>query len=271
METYIEQIKEMAVDYAPRVLLALITLWIGFRIIAWVTRMLNNALDKREVDVSLSKFLQSLVGVGLQVMLLISVAGMFGVDTAAFVGILAAMAFAVGMALQGSLGNFASGVMILLFKPYKVGDLISAQGFTGVVDEIQIFNTILMTPDNKKIIIPNSAVTSGPITNISGQGEIRVDQTFGIGYDDDIDKARTVIQKVADSCPQILKDKPVDILVNELADSSVNFTVRPWAKSEHYWDVYFYMNENIKKEMDAASISIPYPQMDVHVNNPAGA
>ena len=191
---------------------------------------------------------------------------MFGVETTAFVGVLAAMAFAVGMALQGSLGNFASGVMILLFKPYKVGDLVSFQGFTGEVDEIQIFNTTLITIDNKKIIIPNSAVTSGPITNISGQGEIRVDQTFGIGYNDDIDKARAVIHKVAQSCPQVLKDKTVDIFVSELADSSVNFTVRPWAKSEHYWDVFFYMNENIKKEMDAANISIPYPQMDLHVN-----
>ncbi len=266
METYITQITTLAVEYAPRVLLALITLWIGFQIISWITKLVGKAMDKQGLEVSLSKFLKSLVNVGLKVMLLISVAGMFGVDTAAFVGILAAMAFAVGMALQGSLGNFASGVMILLFKPYKVGDLVSAQGFTGVVDEIQIFNTILMTPDNKKVIIPNSAVTSGPITNISGQGEIRVDQTFGIGYDDDIDKARTLIQRVAQSCPQVLKDKPVDILISELADSSVNFTVRPWAKSEHYWDVFFYMNENIKKEMDAASISIPYPQMDVHMN-----
>ena len=266
MENYIEKATNMAIEYAPRVLLALITLWIGFRIIAWVTRLVTQAMDKSGIEISLSKFLSSLISIGLKIMLLLSVASMFGVETTAFVGVLAAMAFAVGMALQGSLGNFASGVMILLFKPYKVGDLVSFQGFTGVVDEIQIFNTTLMTPDNKKIIVSNSAVTSGPITNISGQGEIRVDQTFGIGYTDDIDKARVVINKVAQSCPQVLKDKPVDIFVSELADSSVNFAVRPWAKSEHYWDVYFYMNENIKKEMDAANISIPYPQMDLHVN-----
>ena len=182
MENYIAEFSGLAIKYIPTLLLALLTLWIGFRIIAWVTRLVGRAMDNRGIEVSLSRFLKSLVNVGLKVLLLISVAGMFGVDTAAFVGILAAMAFAIGLALQGSLGNFASGVMILLlFKPYQVGDLISAQGFTGFVDEIQIFNTILMTPDNKKIIIPNSTVTSGPITNISGQGEIRVDQTFGIG------------------------------------------------------------------------------------------
>jgi len=266
MENYIEQATTMAIEYAPKVLLALITLWIGFKVIAWITKKVTKAIDRSGADISLSKFLSSLINVGLKVMLIISVASMFGVDTAAFVGVLAAMAFAVGLALQGSLGNFASGVMILLFKPYKVGDLVSFQGFKGVVDEIQIFNTILMTPDNKKIIIPNSSVTSGPITNISGQGEIRVDQTFGIGYTDDIDKTRSVINKVAQSCPQVLKDKPVDIFVSELADSSVNFAVRPWAKSEHYWDVFFYMNENVKKELDAANISIPYPQMDIHLD-----
>ena len=131
----------------------------------------------------------------------------------------------------------------------------------------QIFNTILLTPDNKKIILPNSVVTSGPITNISGQGEIRVDMTFGIGYSDDIDQARKIIQTVVDNCPQILKDKETDILVSELADSSVNFAVRPWAKSEHYWDVFFYVHENIKKQFDAQGINIPFPQMDVHVQN----
>ena len=128
------------------------------------------------------------------------------------------------------------------------------------------FNTLLVTPDNKKVIVPNGVVTSGVITNISGQGEIRVDMTFGIGYDDNIDEARKVIQKVGAECPQILKDKPIDIFVSELADSSVNFVVRPWCKSEHYWDVYFFMHEHIKKQMDAHNISIPYPQMDLHVN-----
>ena len=155
---------------------------------------------------------------------------MFGIETTSFVAIFSALAFAIGMALQGSLGHFASGVMLLVFKPYKVGDLVDLGGNVGVVEEIQVFNTILLTPDNKKIIIPNGVVTGGVIQNISGQGEIRVDMTYGIGYDDNIDQARKVIQSVADTCPQILKDKPVDIFVSELADSSVNFVVRPWAK-----------------------------------------
>lgn len=266
-QNYLQKFMDMAVEYAPSVLVAILTLIIGFWIIGWITKLLRNTLRKRGVDESITPFLVSLVSVGLKVLLLLSVASKFGVETTSFVAILGAMAFAIGMALQGSLGNFASGVMILLFKPYKVGDLVDVQGNTGVVKEIQIFNTILMTPDNKKVILPNSVVTSGAITNISGQGEIRVDMTYGIGYTDDIDKAKAIIQQVADSCPQIDKNKPVDIFVSELADSSVNFAVRPWAKSEHYWDVYFYMHENIKKEFDKQGVSIPFPQMDVHTHS----
>ena len=247
--------------------MALLTLIIGLWVIKWLIRLIDKSMMKREVDESLRPFLKSLISVGLKIMLVLSIASMFGVKTASFIAVLGAMAFAVGMALQGSLGNFASGVMLLLFKPYKVGDLVEIQDQIGEVSEIQIFNTIIMTLDNKKVIIPNSVVTGGVIKNISGPGEIRVDMTFGIGYREDIDQARTTIQRVADSCPQILKDKAVDIFVSELADSSVNFAVRPWCKSEHYWDVYFYMHEGIKKALDQDGISIPFPQMDVHVNN----
>ncbi len=266
-QTIIEQVTSMAVDFAPTLLMAIITLILGFWIIKKITGVLNKAMARRNLDATIRPFLTSLLSVGLKVLLLLSVAGMFGIETTSFIAILGAMAFAIGMALQGSLGNFASGVMILLFKPYKVGDLVEVQGQTGIVNEIQIFNTVLLTLDNKKIILPNSIVTSGAIINISGQGEIRVDMTFGIGYSDDIDKARAIIQKVADSCPQVLKEKPVDIFISELADSSVNFAVRPWCKSDYYWDVYFYMHENIKKQMDQNNISIPFPQMDVHIQN----
>ena len=269
-KSILDKIIDMSVAYAPKVLLALITLVIGFWIIGWITKMTTRTMKKRGVDDSIRPFLSSLVSVGLKVLLLLSVAGMFGIETTSFIAILTAMAFAIGMALQGSLGNFASGVMILLFKPYKVGDLVDIQDKTGTVDEIQIFNTVLLTPDNKKVILPNSVVTSGAITNISGQGTIRVDMTFGIGYDDDIDKTRAVIQEVADSFDKILKDPPVDIFVAEHADSSVNFAVRPWCKSEYYWDVYFYMHENLKKHFDAQNISIPYPQVDVHMPQNSG-
>ncbi len=262
-----EKLSGMITEYAPKVIGAIITLIIGFMIIGWIVGIVKSMMQKRGVDPTITPFLTSLVSVGLKVMLLLSVAGMFGVETTSFVAIFGAMAFAIGMALQGSLGHFASGVMILIFKPYKVGDLVDLSGNIGVVDEVQIFNTLLITPDNKKIIIPNGVVTSGIITNISGQGEIRVDMTYGIGYDDDIDKARMIMQDVAKRCPQVLQQKPVDIFVAELADSSVNFTVRPWAKSEHYWDVYFFMMENIKKEFDNAGIGIPFPQMDLHVKS----
>lgn len=261
------KIFEMVLDYAPRVIGAILTLVIGFMIIGWIVGIIKNMMQKQGIDPTIAPFLTSLVSVGLKIMLLLSVAGMFGIETTSFVAIFGAMAFAIGMALQGSLGHFASGVMILIFKPYRVGDLVDLGGNVGVVDEVQIFNTLLITPDNKKIIVPNGVVTSGVITNISGQGEIRVDMAYGIGYDDDIDQARSIMLDVAKRCPQILQDKPVDIFVAELADSSVNFTVRPWAKSEYYWDVFFFMQENIKKAFDKAGIGIPYPQMDLHVKS----
>jgi len=262
-----EKLSSMVTAYAPQVVGAIITLVIGFMIIGWIVGVVKNMMQKRGVDPTIAPFLTSLVSVGLKIMLLLSVAGMFGIETTSFVAIFGAMAFAIGMALQGSLGHFASGIMIMIFKPYKVGDLVDLGGNVGVVDEVQIFNTLLITPDNKKIIVPNGVVTSGIITNISGQGEIRVDMPFGIGYDDDIDQARSIIHEVARRCPQIIQEKPVDVHVAELADSSVNFTVRPWCKSEHYWDVYFFMHENIKKEFDKAGVGIPFPQMDLHLKS----
>jgi len=268
-----EKLSDFVVAYAPKVIGAILTLIIGFMIIGWVVGMVRKMMDKRGIDATISPFLTSLVSVGLKVMLLLSVAGMFGIETTSFVAIFGALAFAIGMALQGSLGHFASGVMILIFKPYRVGDLVDLGGHIGVVEEVQVFNTLLITPDNKKIIVPNGVVTSDVITNISGQGEIRVDMTYGIGYDDDIDGTKSIIREVAKGCPQVLQNKPVDVFVSELADSSVNFVVRPWAKSEHYWDVYFYMHEHIKKQFDKANIGIPYPQMDLHVksNSPVSA
>lgn len=265
MENYLDKITSMSIEYAPRVLLALITLLVGFWLIGWISKTISKTLSKRNVDETIQPFITSFVSVGLKIMLLFSVASQFGIETTSFIAIFSALTFAIGLALQGSLGHFASGVMLLIFKPYKVGDLVDLADKVGFVEAIQVFNTILRTVDNKRVIIPNGVVTSGIITNISGQGEIRVDMTFGIGYSSDIDKARTVIHEVAQSCKQVLKDKEVDIFVSELADSSVNFVVRPWAKSEHYWDVYFYMHENIKKAFDKATIEIPFPQRSIHM------
>ncbi|MCB0704154.1 MAG: mechanosensitive ion channel [Saprospiraceae bacterium] len=264
MDFNLEDLMAMAIDYAPKVLGAILMLIIGFWLAGWVTNMLKKMMAKRKLDNSVRPFLASLVNTGLKVLVLLSVAQMFGFETTSFVAILGALVFAIGMALQGSLGHFASGIMLLTFKPYLVGDLVNLAGNIGVVEEIGVFNTVLRTPDNKKVIIPNGVVTSGVIINISGQGEIRVDMTYGIGYTDNIDKARETIQQVADSCPNILREKPVDIFVSELADSSVNFVVRPWCKSENYWDVFFFMHENIKKAFDKEGVSIPFPQLDVH-------
>lgn len=263
----LEKLSELITTYAPRVAGAIITLILGFIIINWITGKVRGGMEKRNLDPTITPFIASLVSIGLKIMLLLSVAGMFGIETTSFVAIFGALAFAIGMALQGSLGHFASGILILFFKPYRVGDFIVAQGYSGTVQEIQIFNTILTTLDSRIIIIPNGQITSGPIENLTAPGERKVPMTFGIGYPDDIDKAREVIQKVANECPYILHDKPVDILVSELGDSSVNFAVRPWCKTEHFWDVHFYMHEHIKKQFDAHGIGIPFPQMDVHVHN----
>lgn len=269
MEDFFAKIPELLggdiYGIAKTVVFAILTLVIGFIIIKWIVGLMSKALEKKGVDKDLRPFLLSILNIGLKIALVITIAGMFSVETTSFVAILGAMSFAIGMALQGSLGHFASGVLILLFKPYRTGDLVDIQGHVGVVDEIQIFNTVLLTPDNKKIILPNGTITNGAITNISGQGEIKVVMSYGIGYGDDIDKAKATIQKVADECPHVIHDKPVDIFVEALGDSSVNFAVRPWTKSEHYWDVYFYMHENVKKAFDKENIGIPYPTMDLNL------
>lgn len=265
MEDRIEQLTTLLVNYAPKVVGAIITLIIGFWIIGMITKLVKNAMKRQDIDETVRPFLGSLVSVGLKIMLLLSVAGMFGIQTTSFIAIFSAMAFAIGMALQGSLGHFASGVLLLIFKPYRVGDLVEiGGGKVGAVVEIQIFNTVLATLDNKRIIVPNAVVTSNVITNISGQGTIGVEMTFGIGYNDSIDKAREIILQVGKECPWVLDDPKQGVVVGELADSSVNLNTRPFCKSEHYWDVYFYMLENVKKAFDAEGISIPYPQMDVH-------
>lgn len=261
----ISQIGSMLTAYAPKVLGAILTLFIGFTIAGWITGAFRKILKRNDVDATLIPFLSSIVSVAIKVMVLLAVAGMFGIETTSFIAIFSALAFAVGMALQGSLGHFASGVLLMVFRPYKVGDLVNiGGGHTGTVEGIQIFNTVLKTLDNKRIIVPNGVVTSNVMTNISGQGEIGVELTFGIGYNDDIDKAKAIILQVGKECPWILDSPKQGVVVAELADSSVNLATRPFVKSEHYWDTFFYMQENVKKAFDREGISIPFPQMDVH-------
>ncbi|MBI1225465.1 MAG: mechanosensitive ion channel [Bacteroidetes bacterium] len=267
MEKYLEDFTQAALHFAPKILLALITLVVGFWIANKVANFVSKSLMKRGADATVVPFTSSIITVLLKVMVLISVAGMFGVQTTSFIALLGGAGLAVGLALQGSLGHFASGVMILVFKPYKVGDLVKIGDFTGVVESITVFNTILKTVDNKHIIIPNGTVTSGAITNISGQGTIRVDMQFATSAAEDIDKVRRVVQSVADANPKILKSPPIDILVNGHEIGITKFDIRPWCKSEHFWDVYYYMQENVKKQFVANGILAPKPAMDVKVSN----
>jgi small conductance mechanosensitive channel len=263
----LDQLSALLTDYAPKVAGAILTLIIGFWVIARITRVFNRAMEKRSMDDTIRPFLSSLVSVGLKVLLLLTVASMFGVDTTSFIAIFGALTLAIGMALQGSLGHFASGVLILVFRPYKVGDVVTiGGGETGMVEGIQVFNTILATLDNRRIIVPNGVVTSNTITNVSGQEIIGVELTFGISYRDDIDKARQIILQVGKECPYVLDDPAQGVVVAELGNSSVNLATRPFCRSEHYWDARFYMIEHVKKQFDAQGISIPFPQMDVHLD-----
>lgn len=267
MKIDIAQITEMVVAYLPKLAGAIIVLIIGFWISNVIAKKVRKVLEKRDVDATLIPFLSSLVGVLIKILVLFSAAGMFGIEVTSFVAIFSALAFAIGMALQGNLSHMAAGIMMLIFKPFKVGDFIVTNGYSGTVKEIQIFNTILTTLDNRIIIIPNGTITAAPLENLTMNALRKVPMTFGIGYGDDIDKARAVIQTVVDSCPEVDHSQSVDILVTELADSSVNFAVRPWCKTEDYWTVNTFCHEQIKKAFDKEGIGIPFPQMDVHVKN----
>ena len=265
MKIDMEYLSRMIMEYTPKVVGAILTLIIGFWIISRITAIARRTMEKRNMDPSVRSFLSSLISIGLKVLLLLSVAGMFGINTTSFVAIFSAIAFAVGLALQGNLGHLASGILILVFRPYRVGDFIVAQAYSGTVKSIQIFNTILTTLDNRIIIIPNGAVLSGPIENLTSPGERIVDLTFGIGYGDSIDKARSVIEQVIKSTPNVLHEKGHQIWVKNLGDSSVDFAVRVWVNVADYWPVYFHMTEYVKKAFDSQGVSIPFPQRDVHL------
>jgi small conductance mechanosensitive channel len=258
----------MCITYGPQVILAIITLIVGLWVINKFTRTLNTNLTSK-VDATLGQFVASILSMILKMVLLISVASMIGIETTSFIAVLGAAGLAVGLALQGSLANFAGGVVILLFKPFKVGDVIEAQGYIGSVASIQIFNTILKTGDNRVVIIPNGSLSSSSMVNINQEPTRRVDLSFGIGYGDNIDQAKTVLKTLAQSDDRVLKDPAPMIVVSELADSSVNFTVRLWVNTGDYWGVFFSMQENVKKEFDAQGISIPFPQQDVHMHQVA--
>lgn len=253
----------LVLTYAPKVVLAIVTLIIGM----WLINRFVGLLDKKlgQKDPTLNKFLCGLINAILKILLLISVASMVGIATTSFVAIIGAAGLAVGLALQGSLANFAGGVLILIFKPFKVGDTIEAQGFFGAVKEISILYTIIDSFDNRRIVIPNGQLANASLTNVSIYDTRRCDMTFGIGYGDDIDKAKQVIKQCLDEDDRVLAEPAPRIAVGSLGDSSVNIIVRPWTKTDDLWPVYWDMHEKIKKAFDREGISIPFPQRDVHL------
>ncbi len=265
MENYQENAIELLMTYGPRLIGALIVLIVGLQLINWFSRWFRSLLEKRAVDPSLQPFLRSLVSMLFKVLLVISVMGMVGIQMTSFIAILAAAGLAIGLALSGTLQNFAGGVIILMFKPYKVGDFITAQGYSGTVEEIQIFVTMLKTPQNVVIIIPNSALATNSLTNFSVKPIRRADWSFGIAYGDSYDKAKEVLLKILQEDERVLKDPAPFIALGELADSSVNITVRAWANSADFWGVFFDMNEKVYKAFAKEGINIPFPQMDVHI------
>lgn len=255
---------DLGVEAGKSILIAIIIYFVGKALISLINRMLRGVMERKNVDPAIQTFLGSLVNILLMILLVISVVSALGVNTTSFAALLASAGVAVGMALSGNLQNLAGGIVILLFRPFKVGDYIEAQGTGGTVSEIQIFHTILTTPDNKKIYLPNGALSSGNITNYSKEPLRRVDFSVAVEYGEDIDKVRKTLSDILSMDERVLQEPAPVIVLGSLADSSVNMTVRVWVKSENYWNVYFETNEKIYNEFIRLGINFPYPQLTIH-------
>ncbi len=266
-ENLMEESQVFVLNYGPKLIGAILVWVIGSLIIKALVKAFVRMLQKSKTDASLIPFLKGVFGTVLKIMLVISALGMIGIEMTSFIAILGAAGLAIGMALSGTLQNFAGGVMLLVFRPFKVGDFIEAQGYSGTVHQIQIFNTILKTPDNKTIIIPNGGLSTSSMTNFSTEYTRRVDWTFGIGYTDDSDKAKQLIKEICENDYRIFQEPETFIAITELGDSSVNIVVRAWVDSSNYWGVHFDTIDKVFKTFVAEGINIPYPQMDVHVIN----
>ena len=258
-------VKDYLVPFGIKLVAAIVVLLLGRWVIKLIKKGVTKVMTRRKMDPSLSSFLMSLVSVLLTFLLIIAIVGILGVNTSSLVALLASAGLAIGMALSGTLQNFAGGVMIMLFKPFKVGDFISAQGYEGVVNEIQIFNTHVLTPDNKEVILPNGSLSTGAMTNFSKQGTRRVDWSFSIAYGDDYDKAKSLLLRLCDEDGRIQKTPQPFVELGKLNDSSVDITVRVWVDAADYWAVFFSMNEKVYKAFATEGLSIPFPQMDVHM------
>jgi small conductance mechanosensitive channel len=265
MEEILQKVWEVTQAYGPKILFALVIFVVGRWIAKGFRKLINRVLEKKNVDLTLVKFIANLTYIILLAFFVVAALGQLGIQTTSFIAIIGAAGLAVGLALQGSLANFAAGFLMIIFRPFKVGEFIEGAGVAGTVEEISIFTTQLKSPDNKTIIVPNAKISGDNIVNYSTKGTRRVDMVAGIGYECDIDKAREILEEIVTSDERVLKDPAHKIGVVELADSSVNFVVRPWVNTSDYWDVWFDMTEKIKKRFDEAGISIPFPQRDIHV------
>lgn len=266
-DVFLDKLINLGTALGSKLLAAILIFLIGRWIVKRLKRLVCNILEKRHVEASLATFTRSLMSITLNFLLILMVIGTLGVETSSIIALFASIGVGVGMALSGTLQNFAGGIMILLFKPFKVGDFIEAQGQSGSVKEIQIFNTILTTPDNKIIIVPNGGLSTGITKNYSKEENRRVDWEFGIAYGDSYDKARAVIKRLLDADNRVLKEPEYFIALNSLGESSVNIVVRAWVKAPDYWGLFFDMNEKVYKTFAEENINIPFPQMDVHLIN----
>ncbi len=271
--SFLEFLKNNGIDsttvvaFGKNLIIAILIFYIGRFVIGVVVRGLRKVMQKQDVDKTLETFVCNLVRMALLVVVIIAAIGALGIQTTSFIAIFGAAGLAVGLALQGSLSNFAAGVLIVLFRPYKVGDFVEAAGIAGVIEQVQILTTIMKTGDNKQIIVPNSQIMDSIITNYSANDTRRVDMTVGVSYDYDLDKVRKTIEELVAAEDRILDEPACTIAVSALADSSVNFVVRPWVKTSDYWGVMFDLTEAIKKRFDQEGISFPFPQQDVHLYN----
>lgn len=261
-------ISDYVIPWGIKIILALVIFYVGRMVVGVVVNSIKKLLSARGMDEILVSFLTSIIRWVLLLFVIIAALSQLGINTTSLVALLGAAGLAIGLSLQSSLSNFASGVMLIIFRPFSKGDFVEAGGATGVVQSISIFTTTMTTPDNKVVIVPNGAILGNNITNYSAKDTRRVDMVFGISYDDDIRKAKQILEEIIAADDRVLDEPAPVIALSELADSSVNFIVRPWAKSEDYWALLWDTTETVKLKFDEAGVSIPYPQMDVHFNKP---
>jgi small conductance mechanosensitive channel len=259
VSNYASGFVEWALVFGPKLIGAILVFIVGLFIVNYISNMISKALNKKGIEISLQSFFSSLVSVGLKVLLLVSVAGMLGIQTTSFIAVIGALGLAVGLALQGSLSNFAGGVLILVFKPFKVGDLIESNGQLGVVKEIQIFNTILLTPENKTVILANGAVSNNTIINLTRHGNLRVDISMAVAPDSDVTLAKKVVMDILEAHEFVLKDPGPSVNVQKVGDGMVTLAIRPFATPDHYWDVFFSVQESVRESFGKHGIAGPIP------------